>query len=542
MVVLGGRVCVVDLDEKVAVPANGEWTVRVHWPPATVLHLVDAVTGSELDGVTIARTGRWTRDEFEHPGEFGETQVVRRDLTSPISLAAPPDDSSPRWQDVLFARAPGHAWARVIIDYRYGSELRVPLSPSSADLDVTIRDSEPPAVEAASAAVVLRLRREESREPTANAAEAEAEVSEKHDVQDAGSIEDDARALEQLIGDLRGPPSIEVTVAEHGPTTVSGVVAGSYLVSVEIGDWFGKPMVLGERRVELRAGATERITIALKSPRRAARVPLAGTLLVAPEWGEIDFELELSIQDRPDLRERTITFGSNELRGSASGDGSYHWDAGLVAPGDYSAKIQSFAWQRLVRVGDQGKTDVQIVIGPPADVTLHFVDEVTGDEVDVNHVEWSSETTMFSSHTSRTVEPLSGKSRYAFKAPAGRLYLSWLSKFQLGERVQHVDAGVNDITIRVARPSGVVFTLSENARPLSFPTSHFFIKVEPADGSVLQNIGTSTSQSHHAITVDPGRYRITIPRIPGFREVAPFEIDIRKGEMIERDIELVREP
>src|SRR5262249_35446685 len=161
-----------------------------------------------------------------------------------------------------------------------------------------------------------------------------------------------------------------------------------YVVSIEIGRSWSKPVVLGHALVELEAGQKSSVTITLADPPKVGDdVPLEGTLYVPPAWGAVMPSIAFDILGRPDLEsnhQRSVDF--SPMQPVPGSPGRYRWNAGLVPPGRYAALLHEFALARIIEVPPEGQHHAEIVVGEPADVRVQVLDAETGLELELQSV------------------------------------------------------------------------------------------------------------------------------------------------------------
>ena len=66
------------------------------------------------------------------------------------------------------------------------------------------------------------------------------------------------------------------------------------------------------------------------------------------------------------------------------------------------------------------------------------------------------------------------------------------------------------------------------------------IVVTNEDTGVFREVVSTPDGSYFVSQIVPGRYRVTLPAIPGFRPVDPFEIDVPAGDFVTKTVELTR--
>jgi hypothetical protein len=491
--------------------------VTAQWPRPFILHVVEAGRGSELREVDafLVRNRGMTGDAV-NPGSLTSAEKLVEHGVSPLELAGPRSKSKIQWQDSVWVHAPGCTWCRTRVDFEKGGESRLELSPG-ADLEVAIAGTIPPppatqhlSYETDESLAVLRLR--------------------------------DEAAVKLLLERAPDP---------HGPTRVEGLPPGRTVLSLERGTWWDNPLVLARTSVELTAGSTTHATLTIVKSDEAHRVPLSGTLHLADEWDctWLDLRFEpANVKGGTSLEKRGLELKDLERTGTP---GLYRFKLEPVLPGRYVVKSYAFSYQQIVDTGPEGRTDLALVIGDPADVAVHVLDAFTEKPYDEEKLllwncRWPPESTggglMWTKWDA-------DHCAYLIKAPAGEieLHVDYESpgRFEpLEPRYFTVRPGGNELTIRVRRSTGVLLTFEQEGRPVHRP-SDVTIHVESADGTkldaasnpdLLKPIGREDGLLQRVPS--GGAWRITFDPPAGFEPIAPLDVTLTTGELTARTVEL----
>lgn len=101
----------------------------------------------------------------------------------------------------------------------------------------------------------------------------------------------------------------------------------------------------------------------------------------------------------------------------------------------------------------------------------------------------------------------------------------------------------------IAGASFVPFAVEEGLS-LSVPSSRWAILTVPQE-SLTKISGSQVAPYSHSPSpwlrqssaefLDPTRYEITVPHIPGYLPIPPFQVNVTRGELLEHAIELLRD-
>jgi len=309
-VCLGGRRALA-VDPVSVAPESGKVALTCCWFVPTVLRVVDAEAGNDLDAVEIVLFDvmAWRHDRSIHPGppSAKRASTVVSGATSPVTL---PEEEG---HQIYWVRAPEHAWTRLEVVHGFGGE-RVVCLPKAGTLDVRLLNFDP------------------------------------------------ASEAELRLYELGGGHRLSWPAAER--VRIDSLAPGKYDVRVEIGEWFHKPLRLGGAIVAVEAGAVREVALTLDSvPGPEGLVPFAGTLQIDPGWGKDLGGIEIDVQGVD------VPPGTEDPRVHLATDG--HWSAGRVPPGRYSVSVGP--WSQLVDVGPSGSPDVRIVVPAPCDVEVRVL-------------------------------------------------------------------------------------------------------------------------------------------------------------------------
>jgi hypothetical protein len=551
------------------------------------LEVVNARSGEPLRGVSVFRLrdrfGAFMR-RFEPGKEFLDGERIATNAASPIEVkpAQNRDSGLIEWRSRLFVLAPGHAWAKVDVDFRRGGSVRVALEPG-ADLEVTtiapeddlwvwsqlppriwIYRPQPDAIEPdAERLVDERMRRFAAMDD----AELERATPDGHRPTAAEVRQEVSIDLKQLRrAALWGPLVAEVAANVDEPTRVRGLEPGRYVVTLQREGASRHPQVFAETIVDLSPG-TNTLTFTVPEQEDVDKVRLAGTLHFSSAWGERRLQLRFDpvcVAGATESDERSLSVG--DLDPVAGSDDLFQFEVDDLRPGRYLVTSGTHDWQQVVETGAHGRDDARLEIGDPADLLIRFVDDETGRAIpaaDAAGVQRRQ--VVVSGHDVRDGVVLKNGSgalalrvfagaqwdeeghEVRVRVPAGEVHMSWSSLVADGFEVVDpgrviAHPGENELTLRLRRPASIEITFDGESEAIDAPREVLRLDVKSLDAGA-QGFKWPFFGGRRLLIHLPsaGRYLVTLPSIPGCADVAPFEITAIAGETVKRTIHLVPE-
>ena len=542
---LGDRSVVLEQDRFALPVANLE--LRGRWPRPTTLRVIDATTRRDLSDVTVVHVRNWREDEATHPGTWSSERALVESGVSPLALDRPQQRLGR--SDQVLVGAGGYAWASTHLDFDAGGTHLVELLPG-ADLTVELQGSLP--TNRGRDRPQVRLRRPAAPRDFPSLDAFLERLRDAPASEFPGGVrwtDEEARLhhaqLAERVERLRGPVVLFDVARDDAPMTWRGLPTGDFSVSIEVGDHWDDPLVLGSSPVTLRAGQETRATVTLSSPPSAELVPLAGTLFFPPEWGDMRLVFRLEPQDLKGASSSDdISLDLKQMQPVASTPGLYRWDAGRVHPGGYVVQSYALEYQDYIETGPQGRSDAAITIAPPADVVVDLRDRFTGLPVPGVTLHWNCKRPARSSGGSLGSATWDSASQtYGFRAPAVPVELS-----AFGDDIEIVDVhllelrpGANAFTLHAVRVATVELELREDGRLVHFPHEWFWDLTVTAVGGAGTGRAGRASETRGTIRFsEPGLYEITVPELPGYAPIAPFRIGVPGRQSIEHVLEVTR--
>ncbi len=477
-----------------ALPESGELVVRARRSPPMALRVVDAESHLDLDGVTLVSTEEFPRADVGHPGCAFEQRVVARGLSSPVALDAHYGGLERYSQMRFFVGAPDHAWQLVQIKPTAGGETLVALE-RGANLSVSVRGVDP------AAGAALRLRRESRFQPVADV-------------------------------DLRADGTLEF----------EGLVPGELRVGAEIGDAFRSPLVLGAQPVALTAGGRAVVDLVLEAAPELSTARGAGTVFVPQAWKLREVKVHLQLLDPPlggSLVEQDVE--AESVQSARAGFDAFHWEREGLQAGRYFLATRKPTIGVVVELPPRGRDDLDLEVPPPAELTVHVVDEISGQPVELDELNWIAKPPegVLDVEFERAFWDEQARV-YRIRAPAAAIDLmAWAWQYQPYDEVLELRAAPSEHTVRMKRGCGLTLRLVDGETPVQFPKGW---ADEPT--AVVGTGHTALMQfgdfERKYMVTEPGTYKLELPAISGFVQPPVLEVDIRPGEFTERVVTLVR--
>ncbi|HKX45516.1 MAG TPA: hypothetical protein VJP77_02340 [Planctomycetota bacterium] len=474
------------------VPAEGEFQLLLQSRPGLTLHVIDAESREHLHGLEWRFRAGWSDLSSDSRG-------VPANL--PTSSPAAVDDLAVQFDlqsGSLCVRAPGHAWAEL----RVGAEqsgLHVLALAKGADLEVrTAGDAPPPGA-------WLRLY--------------------------SGSPE---RIL------LQQPAETSAAVV------LDGIPAGPVRVAVEASEWPSTPWVFGATEVELVAGERALATVTVDVPAPSSPAPLAGVVVLPPEWGIAPVRLVLE-RDGPSPAGGPGEHAFESSRQPSAGtEDVFEFRAGDVVPGDYVLHALEPPGRIRLTVPPEGLTTARLVLAPPGELLVRFLDAETRAPLRPDTAFWSpAEPGPARSAQGRELRFDEALDAFSIRAPLGEVEVS---VFEVDPEHEHagtvqlleVRPGRHVATVPLHRRLLVPLRVLAAGRELGF--GELQVRVRPIDGSSHSgSLGYSQSQSFVSFE-GAGRFGISLGDVQGF--VTPEErvVDLSAGVPEAIVFELERRP
>lgn len=476
------------------IPAEGVVELRAHVPRRSRLRVVDANSGADLSHVVVVEPQRRWREEMRHPGLDFEAGVLARELVSPIELDALLPNEKRRYAAMLLIGAPGYAWANATISFAAGGERVLPLS-RGGGLSVHV----------------------------------------------AGALGSDDRLRVRSDGDRS--PWIDEHLARGAQPRFAGLPPGKFRVSVEVGDWWSTPLVLAGADVEILAGVSAEVALALERPVRDLGVDIRGIVLVPREWGPKEPEVRLAyVGTDPSELDHRRSVRATALAGDRAGAQAFSWSMTHVQVGRHELSLVDPPYAIELDVPPGGRSDCELKLPPPCEIVVRVIDEVTREDVEVHELRWQS---------ARDFRPGAGilaeaerdarNRRYAIRAPCGPIDLQLFDDvFQLPPTRIDLSTGVRETTLSLTRACGFVLRVRDGDVVVPLPMEwHAWPQL--ATGEKTRVFISIDDDERRFQLTEPGTYTLELPKLVGYVQPPKLTIVVPPHEFVEHVVQLERE-
>ena len=484
--------------DRLVPPFPDEIVVRARLAAESVLRVVDAASGADLDRVLLVEPQPFPLEGARHPGAKYASRIFAKDLRSPIALdeLVLPNDPFGQGGAQFLVGAEGYAWDVVQIDRKSGGE-RVLALERGADLALDVRDVDP------KAGACLRLR---------------------------------------AAGSERGEsPLFEVNLRSDGPLEVLAISAGKYRALAEIGPHWRSPVVLGEVPLELRAGERTEAVLELNQAPTLELASASGTLYVPEAWQTSKLQLSLELLDTPlggRAPHRTLRCSKTELE--RAGFDAYVWtDSGLQV-GRYELSVFMPQFSFVFEVPSGGRTGIELTVPPPVALLVHVVDDATGQPEDAGQLNWHPAWPEgVRGGVLATAEHI-GPGEFRILAPAAEVELM-LSVWNYQPYDARVDlsSGVSEHTIRLQKGCGFELSMKDGETPIAF-SEDWYPEIETVYGNGRATLTQFGAFERKTMVSDPGTYALEMPQIPGYESIPKQTIEVSAGQFTKHVVALVR--
>jgi hypothetical protein len=486
--------------DRLAPPFHEEIVVRARLAAESVLRVVDAVSGADLDGVTLVESTGFLMEAARHPGAEYASRVVAKDLRSPIALDGLVLPNHPFGQDgaQFLVGAEGYAWNLVQIDRKSGGE-RVLALERGADLALDVRGVDP------ASGACLRLRA-------------------------AGSESGES-------------PLLEVDLRSDGPLELLALPAGKYRALAEIGPHWRSPVVLGEVPLELRAGERTEAVLELTEAPALELASASGMLYVPEAWKTSTSTLQLSLEllDTPlGGRETHRTIGCSKSNSARTGFDAYYWMEKGLQVGRYELSVFKPQFSFVFDVPSGGRTGIELTVPPPIELLVHVVDDITGQPEDAGQLNWHAAWPEGVSGGGLATADRTGPGEFRIRAPAAEVELMlWAWKYQPYSASVDLSNGIVEHTVRLQKGCGFELSMKDGETPIAFPDD-WFPEIETVCGNGRRTLSQQGGFERKFMVSEPGTYALEIPLIPGYEPIPKQTIEVSAGQFTERVVPLKR--
>lgn len=464
------------------------------------LYVNDAESKSPLDEVTVlaARGGA-----HGHPTPAKRIGVLVGAAPSPLEIdpetssRVPSTRNNQRRRVTIpegryFVGAPGYAWQVVDLDFQEGESATVLLEPGG-DLEVQLQGTVPEKA-------ILRIRNS---------------------------------------SDIY--PIVDIPIGEQRTFAFDGLAVGEHLLTVELGHRNDPQVVFAQTTLHITRGNLTQITLGVTLPTEFSLARVAGRVRVDPEWDLERFSLSIMLLD-PSL-DGTSEFHvlpSAQLKELGTESGNYAFDFGEVQTGRYALKLSPPGHGLFFELSSEGQTQLLLELRRPVEISVRLRDMATNETATANTLVWTSVPARepqgrFLSRAQRQ----SGEDEFRFTVPEGDIMiLSATNRFQLKHATVRAFPG-SRFVLDVSPSYTARLQLVEGRKPVPWPQGATIKARETGGPGRLVDSRVRGNELTLSVT-DSGRYRITLPQIPGFEPHRPVKLKFVAGETNEIMVVLKR--
>ena len=456
--------------------------------PVIELRVLEKGTGSHLDRIEVRASTGIDSAWLDPAGHSRRT--LAEDAHSPVRLTRTKALSESNQVEV-FVRAEGYAWDSMTVDFTRSGERTIELV-RAGSLRVALSGELPP-----DAILMVRGKR-------------------------------------RLVSNRRATPK---------GALCESMAPGEYVVTVAVGKWYRSPLVLVSQVVTVEAGVESKLTLEVEPMEPVVTATLGGQVYVPVRWEITSPRLSLELLSKSKTGgaiKREVRSG--ELEPVKGRPGLFDLQVDGLETGRYSITMEPLHYAKVFELPPEGLAGFAFEIPPPIDIVAVVEDASTGEDVPgVQGLFWSPSIldgmrSWGSSMAER--DPRTGE--FPMRVPAckitvhaqGQSYIRDLQSFtpQEGEKIV--------VQLRV-RPTAWI-KLRSGDRSMPWPSLAYGGLTKMGGESVALTSG-GRGHSRWLGVDEPGLYVLKVPKISGFQQHAPVEIEMEVGPRKTVVIELVPE-
>jgi hypothetical protein len=476
--------------------AEGEWEVVARWVRPTVLVITAADTGLELGGIDLLEG---SSDGGCQPSALDDAHWLARDATSPIRLTDPSAEEVVAGTRTLHARAPAYAWGCVVVPEALGGEFRLALVPAGA-LEIHVSGQDESVAKAR-----LRLR---------------------------------------PVGHETDDPSHDEELGERTTFVLESLEEGRWIVTLELGHRWRWPRTVAREEVEVRRGGRASVELLVRPVEEPELVPLAGRVRASRAWSFRELSVTAELLDEPPRGSatnfRSVTLG--EPRNRDEEPAVWEWSMPGVQAGRWSVSLPRLGLGLAVDVPAQGRTDVEIAVPDPVEVAVELRERGSERPVPDARLGWMPPRSWCDVGGMLFDSEARSPGSVSFRAPAGPVELwCFAERHRFVRETIEARAPRTEHVLRLDPACGFVLRLRHGTTLLSWPFSFGYeIEAGQVDGAGRAKLGDQDANEIEArfVATAPGRYRLELPRIPGYTPIPPQEILVPPEGFVRLDVEL----
>jgi hypothetical protein len=340
-----------------------------------------------------------------------------------------------------------------------------------------------------------------------------------------------------------GGPYLETPLGEGDRISLESLMPGHFHARVELGEWFRGPVTLATGDVDVIAGTRSTLTLVLAAVADVEKVAIAGVVRVPKAWKEETCLLTVELLDPAlDGSETRQTVLLASARSEEEFE-IFEWRLESVQPGRYRIGLHEPPFTVSLVVGSEGRNDIEIVLPPPARVSVRIIDVATGKDAQVDNIHWHPTWPEgVSGGGLESVDRNESSGRFEFDAPETPIEISAFDPvYTHCERTVALTSGLNEVILEVERACGMVLRVLDGESPLAW-RNEWDIQPRRVDGDGYSNSWSGHPRGRFVGVSVPGRYRFEFPTLYGYEPVPEQEVLVEAGRLTEHAIRLVRKP
>lgn len=513
----------------------------VYWPELT-LAVRDANTRAHLEDVELRCVPTAYMGLVQQPGESEVFTVIGGGLSSPIVIrggrkAGEPEEMAaglalvpgtgeslklaqlvqPEETErgvMVYARSPGHAWGRLVLDVSKGARRELLLGPD-ATLDVRLANVQPERYAALEKRATLFVRgiRPDGNETTVW-----------------------SRSLDQTL-------DTEVL-------RIESLEPGEYAALVELSSsWKRKPMELGREIITLPTGEAREVLLALPDPPEPAADATLGGVVSFPSFGgEEKVRLEFYGSDYQ-YGDPDVELSLTELEPVAGARPAWSFRVELPV-GRHQVRMMPFVKSWMIELPDVGRDDVELVIPELAEVLVETVDARTGERIPLEEIAYKTlevlpgQVTLGGSRPFVSVDFEGEPGRFRFWTAPGAMAVRTRGSQDYGPFTEELElvAGLQSMHLELAPSCTIRFEFRVDGAALPFED-----RIHHGLSRCIRAVG------HDGRVGDLYPYSLVLASAPGFYDISfegvgadrfhpipPRRVELRAGQTTEVIVELLR--
>jgi hypothetical protein len=329
----------------------------------------------------------------------------------------------------------------------------------------------------------------------------------------------------------------------NGLLSFEGLPTGRAFAQVHRSEWFSIDKTFAEAAAEVVAGGAAAMDLTVDAsaatPVREFDVALRMTVPAAWEIDSLNGLLSLIESPAGGDGMQGVRLSPDEAAGGAM---LFRSPELRLQEGVWAFDGRTLPWRCTFAVDGDG--EIRMEVPEPVETLVRLVDIESGAPPEAASVGWYVRLDgRARSHSIHSAEPGEAPGEFRLRSPVGPLQVSAKGPLYLAESRQ-LDAdqlgGVEVFELR--RAQGIRLRLRDPDGQVPRLSNYWSIEFTPAEGEAAPgDVLRSGNEKELRITVaEPGSYRLVFPEFSGFEPVAPRDVEVEPGRLI--DVEVTLEP